>query len=179
MPEQDTFGCRQCWPSDADAAWNARGLLEKVDPIDESHLHVALLACHACAQRFVSVFTETIDRQAGDDAQSWTLMPITGEERARLPAAPSEAELERLGPADETWNAIIRRESACAPAGGAGFASAGTTEPSGWGAPHLEFSLGLPLTPTFSPQAGRGDRGGASGARVPDARPGAAATSSA
>jgi hypothetical protein len=100
MHEPETFGCRRCWPSNAKAAWKARFRLEKeVDLIDESHFHVMILVCRACAQRFVSVFTEMIDWEKSDDAQSWSLIPITDEERARLSAAPSEAELERLGPA--------------------------------------------------------------------------------
>jgi hypothetical protein len=56
------FGCEHCWPSTADAAWEARGALTHVqDLIDESHFHVMILACPHCSQRFVSVFTETID----------------------------------------------------------------------------------------------------------------------
>jgi hypothetical protein len=90
---------QRCWPSNADAAWKARTLLEReADLIDEPHFHVMILACRVCAQRFVSVFTETIDWKDGDDAQSWSLIPITGEEKVRLSAAPSEAELERLVP---------------------------------------------------------------------------------
>jgi hypothetical protein len=97
MLEPETFGCQHCWPRNANAAWKARFLYKKeVDLIDESHFHVMILACSACAQRFVSVFTETIDREKGDDAQSWSLFPITDEERVRLSAAPSEGELERL-----------------------------------------------------------------------------------
>ena len=99
MHEPETFGCRYCWPSDAERAWKARYLLEKeVDLIDESHFHVMILACRACAQRFVSVFTEMIDWEDGDDSQSWSQIPITDEEQVRLSARPSEAELERLGP---------------------------------------------------------------------------------
>lgn len=99
MHEHETFGCRHCWPSDAEAAWKARRLLEKeVDLIDESHFHAMILACRTCAQRFVSVFTEMIDWEEGDDSQSWSLIPITDEEQVRLSATPSEAELERLDP---------------------------------------------------------------------------------
>src|SRR5512145_807791 len=96
--EPERFGCRHCWPSDAKDAWKARGLLEReVDLVDESHFHVMILACRACAQRFVSVFTETIDWKEGDDAQFWSLMPITDAERTCLSATPSETELNRLG----------------------------------------------------------------------------------
>ena len=79
------FGCDRCWPTAADAAWAARGALTQVaELIDESHFHVMLLACPGCTQRFVSVFTETIDWEDGDDPQSWTLLPITGTEAAEL-----------------------------------------------------------------------------------------------
>ena len=58
-PGQD-FGCERCWPSTADAAWEAREELTHVQElIDDSHFHVMILACPCCTQRFVSVFTET------------------------------------------------------------------------------------------------------------------------
>jgi len=38
-----------------------RALDFEAELIDESHVHVAILACGQCGQRFVSVFTETID----------------------------------------------------------------------------------------------------------------------
>jgi hypothetical protein len=97
--EAETFGCRKCWPNRAGAVWKSRHLLEKeIDLIDESHFHVMILACRSCGQRFVSVFTEKIDWDGGDGAQSWSLMPITVEEQANFSATLSEAELERLGP---------------------------------------------------------------------------------
>jgi hypothetical protein len=60
-----------------------------------------LLACPHCAQRFVSVFTETIDWVAGDDPQYWTLLPVTPAEANSLQqkgGALSEADLNALGP---------------------------------------------------------------------------------
>jgi hypothetical protein len=83
-PRQD-FGCERCWPPAADAAWEARGALTHVtDLIDESHFHVMILACPGCAQRFVSVFTETIDWVNGDDPQESALLPVTEAEDADL-----------------------------------------------------------------------------------------------
>jgi hypothetical protein len=83
-PKQD-FGCEQCWPSTADAAWEARkGLTHVAELIDESHLHVMILACPSCAQRFISIFTEMIDWIDGDDPQYWQLLPITEAEAADL-----------------------------------------------------------------------------------------------
>ena len=83
-PRRD-FGCERCWPAAADAAWQARGRLTHLaELIDESHFHVMILSCPGCTQRFVSVFTETIDWADGDDPQYWTLLPITEAESADL-----------------------------------------------------------------------------------------------
>src|ERR671932_749084 len=56
------FGCELCWPADARAAWVARGGLTRLEGlVDESHFIVTILACPRCDQRYVSIFTETID----------------------------------------------------------------------------------------------------------------------
>lgn len=100
--EEGTFGCERCWPSTADVAWAARGaLVREVELIDESHFHVMILACLNCSQRFLSVFTETIDWADGEDPQYWTLLPITETEAADLaqqPGSLTEAVFEALGP---------------------------------------------------------------------------------
>lgn len=81
----NVLGCEHCWPSAADAAWNARdGLRLTAELIDESHYHVMIRACPQCGQRFLSVFTERIDWTDGDDAQHWTVVPITKREAAKL-----------------------------------------------------------------------------------------------
>jgi len=93
------FGCDCCCPADAEAAWTARDSLKRVSElIDESHCHVMILACGACSQRFISVFTETIDWADGEDPQYWTLLPITGEEAADISMLPAESKLNSLGP---------------------------------------------------------------------------------
>lgn len=95
------FGCERCWPDSAEAAWAARrGLTLESDLIDESHFHVMILACPACSQRFVSVFTERIDWVDGDDPQYWTLLPLTSEEASGLVRqgdSLTEAALNELG----------------------------------------------------------------------------------
>ena len=95
------FGCERCWPPSADAAWEARSqLIREVELIDESHFHVMILACLGCSQRFVSVFTETIDWADGDDPQYWMLLPITEAERSDLAQrrdSMAEAMLDGLG----------------------------------------------------------------------------------
>lgn len=97
------FGCTRCWPAEAEAAWEARNALAVVaDVIDEPHFHVMLLACPRCGQRFVSVFTETIDWADGDDPQAWCLSPVTTAEAAGLVrpgAAFAEPELDAFDPA--------------------------------------------------------------------------------
>jgi hypothetical protein len=84
--ELETFGCDACWPVSADAAWSARANLAKFDLIDESHYHVMVMSCGQCSQSFLSVFTELIDWQKGEDPQEWTSIPITAAELALLTA---------------------------------------------------------------------------------------------
>jgi hypothetical protein len=95
------FGCQRCWPADAEAAWEARGTLaHAVELIDESHWHVMILECPVCSQRFVSIFTETIDWEGGDDPQYWSLLPITeaeADDLVRQGDALTEAKLGVLG----------------------------------------------------------------------------------
>ena len=81
----ETFGCERCWPPSADAAWDFRRALTcEADLIDESHFDVTIRACRSCSQRFLSIFTEMIDWEGGDDPQYWTLLPITEVEAADL-----------------------------------------------------------------------------------------------
>jgi hypothetical protein len=60
-----------------------------------------VLACQACEQHFISVFTETIDWADGDDPQYWQLHPITRGEWKQLCEGrePDRSVLESLGPA--------------------------------------------------------------------------------
>ena len=76
-------------------------MTREAELIDESHYHVMILACSRCTQRFVSVFTESVDWEDGDDPQYWILVPITGVEAADLVQArvsPTDAHLSALGP---------------------------------------------------------------------------------
>ena len=87
MPEghAEPFGCGRCWPADAEAAWQAMPELRIARRlIDESHFMVKLRTCERCGQGFVSVFTETIDWQDGEDPQLWSLMPVTPDESVGL-----------------------------------------------------------------------------------------------
>ena len=80
-----TFGCETCWPESADAAWVAFDnyvILTRL--VDESHYKISLRQCPACGQRFVYVFTETVDWIDGEDPQYRTVMPLTEQEAAEL-----------------------------------------------------------------------------------------------
>ncbi len=98
----ESFGCGHCWGSDADAVWMAKREFTTVtNLVDESHYGVYVLACPQCAQRFVFVYTETIDWSGGDDPSASNLMPITEAEAGELMrqgAAVTEAALGAVGP---------------------------------------------------------------------------------
>ena len=75
------FGCSVCWPSDAHKALEAIISLDTVYAlIDQSHFGIKIRLCHLCQQYFITVFTEMIDWNLGDDDQSWSIIPITEEE---------------------------------------------------------------------------------------------------
>lgn len=97
-----TFGCERCWPADADAAWEARRQLTRVVTlVDTSHFSVRIAACAGCGQQFLSVFTEQIDWEDGEDPQSFTLLPLRDDEAAALVAEGenvSDTRLEQLAP---------------------------------------------------------------------------------
>jgi len=81
-------GCDRCWPDIAEAAWDARSHLKRLEFIvDDTHLIVSLLACEACGQKFLSIMTETIDWVDGDDPQHWVSIPVTPDEASKLVAA--------------------------------------------------------------------------------------------
>jgi hypothetical protein len=102
LKDEEKFGCEWCWPPSADAAWEARSALVRTgELIDESHFHVMILDCRRCSQRFLSVFTEAIDWEAGDDPQYWTLLPLTKADASDVlnqPQPLTEPKLEALGP---------------------------------------------------------------------------------
>lgn len=94
-------GCEHCWPVSATDAWNARDYrAQKTMLVDESHFIVTIKTCRVCSQRFLSIFTETIDWVDGEDPQHWTILPITAsEETALLQSGDSltEAALKAVG----------------------------------------------------------------------------------
>jgi hypothetical protein len=85
VTKRDRFGCERCFQSSADNAAEARRHFKEVSRlVDESHIVVRILECPQCGQRCVSVFTEMIDWSGGDDAQYWSLLPLTLEESEQL-----------------------------------------------------------------------------------------------
>ncbi|MFZ5439051.1 MAG: hypothetical protein ACOZQL_03535 [Myxococcota bacterium] len=86
-------GCSRCFGDDAATAWTASRTARLRALVEESHFSLQLTAC-PCGQRFVSVFTERIDWQGGEDDQTWLVVPVTAEESARLETL-AEGELAR------------------------------------------------------------------------------------
>ncbi len=83
----DSFGCESCFQGSAEAADQARRhFVELARLVDDSHFIVRVIACPNCGQRCVSVFTEWIDWSEGDDAQFWSVLPLSLEESERLMA---------------------------------------------------------------------------------------------
>ncbi len=77
----DKFGCEQCWPKSANAAWEGIQKIDRGDDlIDESHCHVMIRVCRDCSQHFLWVFTEKVDWVDGEDPQHWAILPITDAE---------------------------------------------------------------------------------------------------
>lgn len=90
-------GCPNCLPADAQQAWDGfRDLVEVAVPIDEPHHRVTILSCARCRQRYVAVFTETVDWAAGEDPQHRTVMAITADEAEALAAHAAASDLESL-----------------------------------------------------------------------------------
>ncbi|MEU9045303.1 MULTISPECIES: hypothetical protein [unclassified Kitasatospora] len=80
------FGCATCYGEDAQAVWRGQreGFEQESEVVDGSHFSVDVRRCRACAQRFVWIFTESVDWMGGDDAQYVTVMPLTTAEATGL-----------------------------------------------------------------------------------------------
>ena len=90
---EESFGCQHCWPPAADEAETARRSLTKVaDLVAESHFSIRVFVCDACSQHFLSVFTETVDWDGGEDPMYWTTVPLRLNEWAALQLVGSSPE---------------------------------------------------------------------------------------
>jgi hypothetical protein len=88
-----SFGCNTCRPSSANTAWEAfKSLTTDIELVDESHFAVKIKFCRKCTQRFLSVFTETIDWEDSEDPQFWSVIPLTSTEVEQLSAAGNRLE---------------------------------------------------------------------------------------
>jgi len=93
------FGCDSCWPESAEAAWKGfRAMANELRLVDESHYIVSIRSCRNCEQRFLSMFTETVDWADGEDPQYRTILPLTEEETADLSQPDTKLVLQELGP---------------------------------------------------------------------------------
>ena len=100
MTEQGLSGCEKCFQADAEAMDKARVKFARIARlVDESHFDISILACPACGQHWVSIFTEWIDWQDGDDPQYISELPVTEKESKMLIAGGKEIEkkVELLG----------------------------------------------------------------------------------
>jgi len=96
----DTDGCSQCTGPDPAAAWHAQRKEPICTLVEEPHFSIRVTAC-ACGQRFATAFTECVDWQAGEDDQTWAVLPVSGDEVAELVIAPAgtlAGALAQLGP---------------------------------------------------------------------------------
>ena len=95
----DVIGCERCHPDQLppDFFGYVRGLDIVESVVQESHFALQVLRCHSCGQLFVKVFTEFIDWDGGDDAQYWTVMPITSDEATRLIAEGEGVDVQWVG----------------------------------------------------------------------------------
>jgi tRNA-Thr(GGU) m(6)t(6)A37 methyltransferase TsaA len=111
------FGCASCWPDDADAAWKARqGHDYEQYIVDDSHFIVRTMACSACGQRFLSVMTETIDWDDGDDPQHWITIPVTDAEAGAIVAAGERGLAASVDAIDRTRRSLVHDAPKGAPA---------------------------------------------------------------
>jgi hypothetical protein len=86
--DEDGFGCPSCYGNDAERAWEyyEDGLLVERELVGEPQFIVQLRRCVECGQRFVWVFTESVDWDRGEDAQRRSVVPLTDGEAETLEA---------------------------------------------------------------------------------------------
>jgi hypothetical protein len=78
-------GCEACSGGSAEEALvKARGLERTAALVEESHFSVRLCVCPSCGQKLVSLFSEQIDWQGGDDPQLFVVMSIAEAEAEML-----------------------------------------------------------------------------------------------
>jgi hypothetical protein len=94
------FGCAYCYGDDAQAVsvyYDNGGLETERLIVDDPHFLVSLPRCRRCAQGFVSIFTEFVDWEGGDDAQYRDVVPVTPAETAIVVEQGEDVDLRYLG----------------------------------------------------------------------------------
>jgi len=94
------FGCAYCYGEDAQAVWTYHrngGLEPQRRIVDDPHFLVSLRHCRRCGQVFVSIFTEFVDWEDGDDAQYSDVVPVTPAEAATVLEQGEQVDLRYLG----------------------------------------------------------------------------------
>lgn len=95
----DIFGCKTCWPDQANDAWSSfKSLNLTKELVDESHFKIKVHACPQCQQAFVSVFSERIDWIDGEDPQDRQIMPLTPQEQQAVIGAENEDVVYQISP---------------------------------------------------------------------------------
>ena len=97
MPTDSPFGCARCFGGEAERVWTENPFEQVIALVDDSHFTVRIVQCRACRQHAVRTFTEFIDWSAGDDAQYWTVIPLTAEEAQQLIAQGDHVSAELIG----------------------------------------------------------------------------------
>jgi hypothetical protein len=93
----ESFGCRRCYGEDPQTVWAyyEEGLAVEHELVGHSHFLVQLRRCAKCGQRFVWIFGEAVDWEAGEDAQRREIVPVSATEAETLssPDIPALADL--------------------------------------------------------------------------------------
>jgi len=98
MPSSKQFGCEKCFQAEAEEMAKLE-LAHVARLVDQSHLGISILACPACGQRCVWIFTESIDWVGGDDPSYVSVLPVTLDESEMMLSAGAAAysQIEALG----------------------------------------------------------------------------------
>jgi len=79
------IGCAACWQAEPSAVYAAFQSFDlDASLIDEPHHIVSIRRCPKCSQKYLSIFTETVDYLDGEDPQYRVILPLTNAEARRL-----------------------------------------------------------------------------------------------
>ena len=83
---RESTGCRRCYGDDAHTVWDyyEDGLVVERELVGEPHFIVQLRRCDECGQKFVWIFSESVDWEGGEDAQRRSIVPLADGEAESL-----------------------------------------------------------------------------------------------